>query len=279
MSVLVSKIDLGILGLGALAVFLIVRGGGKFLEGLKFPSIGDITFPDFNLPEINITTGAEDVAKTITESFDTGIGRVLDIITGGTGNIDAGQAGIRTPATQEQIDAAGHAIPSNQPEGSTVKIIQDAMGNITKIFSGGQTILTPEGPPLPPDRPLNLTQLAEQSRTIEDFQAQQNPNFVNQGGFVGGGIFDTPIENLSLSQIIDRFNVTASQAANIKAESQNNFGDFDFGTNTGSGIGSVFSDPNLNPLIDRGNVSNQQFAGLTATEIAQRLTGGIINNF
>jgi len=53
---MVSKIDLGILAIAGLATFLIIRGGGEFLKGLKnpfegleFPSIGDITLPDFNI--------------------------------------------------------------------------------------------------------------------------------------------------------------------------------------------------------------------------------------
>jgi len=103
-----------------------------------------------------------------------------------------------------------------------------------------------------------------------------------QGGglsFIGGQIFETPIANLSLSQIIDQFNVTASQAANISAIAQDNFGDFDFGTNTGGGIGSII--PSISSLLSSSssNVSNDQFQGLSAQEIAFQLTGGNISNF
>lgn len=74
------------------------------------------------------------------------------------------------------------------------------------------------------------------------------------------------------------FNVTASQAANIKAIAADDFGDFDFGTNTGLGIGSVLSSiPGLSGL--GGNVSDPQFQGLSAQEIADFLTGGNISNF
>jgi len=115
-----------------------------------------------------------------------------------------------------------------------------------------------------------------------------NPTFgqIPGSGFVGGGIFETPIENLSLNQIIERFNVTASQARDIQARAgggseqfQDDFNNFAFGTNTGSGIGGISSDPAVNTFIGGGNVSNPDFEGLSATEIAQRLTGGIINNF
>jgi len=98
--------------------------------------------------------------------------------------------------------------------------------------------------------------------------------FVTPGSNVpGGAIFETPIANLSLSQIIDKFMVTASQAANILAIAKDDFGDFDFGTNTGLGIGSFV------PSGLGGNVSDPQFQGLSATEIANLLTGGNIQNF
>jgi len=101
-----------------------------------------------------------------------------------------------------------------------------------------------------------------------------------QGGglsFIGGQVFETPIANLSLSQIIDKFDVTASQAANIKAISQDDFGDFDFGTNFGGGIGSVI--PSISSLLPSLNVSSSQFEGLSAQQIALQLTGGNISNF
>jgi len=102
---------------------------------------------------------------------------------------------------------------------------------------------------------------------------------VGESGFVGAQINPTPIENLSLSQIIDMFGVTASQAANIRAIAADDFGDFDFGTNTGFGIGSVLG--SLSSFIPSSvtNVSDTQFQGLSAQEIANILTGGNIQNF
>jgi len=97
-----------------------------------------------------------------------------------------------------------------------------------------------------------------------------------QGGgpsFLSGVVRETPIEFLSLGQIIDRFNVSASQAANIRAIAQDDFGGFDFGTNTGAGLGSV------SPIQNIGAVSDASFEGLSAEQIALRLTGGNISNF
>jgi len=98
-------------------------------------------------------------------------------------------------------------------------------------------------------------------------------SFQTEGSsFVGAAINPVPIQNLSLSQIIDMFDVTASQAANIQAIAEDDFGDFDFGTNIGGIIPAQFGGSDV-------NVSSSQFEGLSASEIANILTGGNIQNF
>ena len=197
---------------------------------------------------------------------------------------------IQGPIQQQVVDQAFTNVP---PEQQTPF---DALGaGLGGLFAGlfnqpQQNIPSAEQfPNIPTDlgnRPLDLTQLAA------NFQANETPVVAPipvpetvapaQGGgpsFIGGQIMETPLENLSLSQIIDRFGVSASQAANIQAQAQNSLGNFDFGTNTGSGIGSVVPDVDINTQLGGGNVSNPQFEGLSATEIAQRLTGGPISNF
>jgi len=101
-----------------------------------------------------------------------------------------------------------------------------------------------------------------------------DPQIFGGGGvsFMGGSVFETPIANLTLNQIINMFNVTASQAANILAIAKDDFGDFDFGTNIGLGGFDL-------PGISGVNVSDLQFQGLTAEQIALILTGGNIQNF
>jgi len=121
--------------------------------------------------------------------------------------------------------------------------------------------------------PLKTT--VSQPKPIQSFLTDQPTQQFTGGGvsFTGGSIFETPLANLSLSQIIDKFMVTASQAANLKA--------IDIGFTPeeteflqGSGdIGGFFT--GFNPPA----VSDQQFAGLTPEEIALRLTGGNISNF
>jgi len=101
------------------------------------------------------------------------------------------------------------------------------------------------------------------------------PGQTFQGGgpsFQGGSVSEIPISRLSLGQIIDRFNVTASQASDIRARALDDFGGFDFGTNTGSGIGNI-------PVIPNIGQTSGGFEGLTPQEIALRLTGGNISNF
>jgi len=56
------------------------------------------------------------------------------------------------------------------------------------------------------------------------------------------------------------------------AEDIAQFEQFDFGSNLGSNLG-------IPELQNVGAVSDQQFQGLTAQEIALRLTGGSISNF
>ena len=92
--------------------------------------------------------------------------------------------------------------------------------------------------------------------------------------FIGGTVSPTPIERLSLSQIIDMgLAETASQAANLRAIAQGftpeeeaflNQGPVDVG-------GFVAGGP--------PQVSDPRFEGLSLTEIALRLTGGPISNF
>ena len=99
--------------------------------------------------------------------------------------------------------------------------------------------------------------------------------------FIGGDVREIPINRRSLNDIVEQFGVTASQASDIRARAGNDFGGFDFGSNTGSGIGSaILEDTRLQTLLPSdGAVSNPEFEGLSAQEIAQRLTGGNISNF
>jgi len=117
---------------------------------------------------------------------------------------------------------------------------------------------------------------------LTDTSIQVAPSLLDQivkpftgGGvsFEGGGIFETPIANLSLSQIIDKFMVTASQAADIRAQA------IGFTPEEQAFLGQGQEISPLGALASEPAVSDPAFAGLTPEEIALRLTGGNISNF
>ena len=242
-------------GLGILAIVVLKGGRDLFgaLSTVKLPSVGDISLPNITLPEINFPAfnfpnpfQSSDPAESI---------RV--------GNED-------DPFFNTEGETA---IPAT---GFNTAISQDAEGNVVTTFEDPATgdIFIPAG------EPMGALEEVVRRDTIDNNNFGQVDFGQAEGGFfTGGQINETPIGNLSLSQIVDRFNVSASQAANIQAEAQNNFGNFDFGSNTGSGLGSVSTRPDINSQLDIGNVSNPEFEGLTATQIIENILGGNINNF
>jgi len=124
------------------------------------------------------------------------------------------------------------------------------------------------------DRGRSIRQTPEQMIN-ENFNVQTQLDQQFQGGglsFIGGSVSEIPIERLSLGQIVDQFDVTASQAANLRAIAQGFTPEEEAFLNIGQ---------ELSPLGDLANVpqTSQGFEGLTPEEIALRLTGGIISNF
>jgi len=218
----------------------LLLGVNKFFTDFKFP---EITFPEFNftLPDFFPPTAA-DVGTDIDKALAGGATAedIADII-----GIDP---------TDPNQDPTKFLPPDLPPKEPTV-IFRDA-----EIFAK--------------DFPETFKELP-----VSDFKPL--PSGFEGGGvsFEGGAIFETPIANLSLSQIIDKFMVTASQAADIRGRARDDFGDFDFGTNTGGGIGSIFQDLELTSQLPASNVSDPVFSGLSAEEIVNRLTGGNIQNF
>jgi len=96
------------------------------------------------------------------------------------------------------------------------------------------------------------------------------PGFVGGGpSFEGGTIFETTDESCTtLSCVIDRNpGFSASQAADRLAEILGTFGDFDFGTNTGSGFGP--GDDPTGPIVTGGATleSEAQRAACTSCDL------------
>jgi len=134
-----------------------------------------------------------------------------------------------------------------------------------------------------PDQPVSISDFIKRftEPTPQDFGVTVAPalldetqGFIGAGvSFEGGTIFETPIENLSLSQIINKFMVTASQAANIRAQAIGFTPEEQAFLNQGQEISP------LGDIASQPAVSDPQFAGLTPEQIALRLTGGNISNF
>jgi len=262
-----SLISLGAVVVVGILIFTQFQKLGGFLGALKFP---EIKLPDFNI----------DLSGLSEPAFEPG-----------TSPISTGE--VVTPPNIIGEDTSGGFGTRDRPgQGGLIGPTQDLFGGIPRtldqfigLFTGGGT------PGFGRDDPRREGVIeAAPANTItpgltdkEDFDFDVTSPFPQQFGgggpsFIGGQVFQTPIQNLSLSQIIDRFGVTASQAANIRAIAADDFGDFDFGTNTGGGIGSII--PSISSLLPSGGaVSDPLFSGLSAEEIALRLTGGNISNF
>jgi len=253
------------------------------LPDITFPSLPDITFPTFEFPTFEFPSfdfefpsfdfdfpdfagGASDFFSGLQSDFDQFImdsQTNLDTLGEGAADIFGGAG----EAIGGGLDFLGNAIFGGG--GGTPKdlTLDDQFDD-----SGLEGIdLTPKGVPPPPFRDAEM--FAEDFPEV--FKAEPQPVFLDPvlnleseftgGGpsFIGGSITETPTCNLSLFQIIDKFGVTASQAADIKARACDDFGDFDFGTNTGSGI---FGTPEPLPSTQ----------GLSAREISRLITQGLL---
>jgi len=149
------------------------------------------------------------------------------------------------------------------------------------LFSAGQpqTQMQPtevtQGQISPSDFPGSVQEVTQGQITPGQIQSQLDTGQQFFGGgpsFMGGSINITPLENLSLNQIIEQEMVTASQAANLLAIAQGfNQGELAFLNQGMVDVGGfVAGGP---PATSAG------FEGLTPEEIALQLTGGNISNF
>jgi len=274
-----SPFGLGALGLGAIVItlFLFRDRIGEFFGNLKLPelpdiqlpSLPDISFPDITFPTFEFPTFEfPDITFPELPSFEFPTFEFPDIFNI-FGNGEPDEPIETSPEVTAAIEEFGN---------ENLQIVQDAEGNITvtqrpqEEFLGREPIFR-DAERFARDFPEVFTErdaFLQGGGALRDqfVESRLDTEQVFQGGgvsFIGGSVSETPVSELSLSQIIDRFNVTASQAADIRARARDDFGDFDFGTNTGSGI---FGTPAPAPTV-----STQ---GLTAREISRLITQGIL---
>jgi len=289
-------------GIGGLGENLL--GGLGNIE-IKFPEIKfpDFSFPDFSFPEIKFPDFSDFKFPDFTSSFEGFQEQFTNLFTGFQEQFDKFEFPVIPPLFKEDDETitTGGGFGDDPRRMSTFdrdesgilsQFELDNLRDIADITSGltpAQRFAFIERGVIPTGFIVENGQLVNEqqqgfAQPVEQPVIQPQPVvsnlpsgfdlFVTPGSNVpGGAIFETPIANLSLSQIIDKFMVTASQAANILAIAKDDFGDFDFGTNTGLGIGSFV------PSGLGSNVSDSQFQGLSSQEIANLLTGGNIQNF
>jgi len=250
---------------------------------INLPAFPEITFPDFS----GLFSGFQDQLSSLAGQVVTLQGREVEIPPDTVVNPD-GTVSSSTPpivvsgggATFEEnlfattragvFDTLTQTLGLSATQAGNILRGQETLSDLSRIlFQANQGQFTPQG-----DQPIDQP-IQAQDLTVQSFLTDQPLQQFEGGGvsFIGGAIQETPIEFLSLNQIINMFNVTASQAADIRAQAIGFTPEEEQFLQGSQDIGGFFS--GFNPPA----VSNQQFAGLTPQQIALQLTGGNISNF
>jgi len=301
----------GIAGLGIAAIVILIiffrKDIGGFLGGLKFPelpSLPDINFPDIKFPDINFPDFSfpdfsfpdfsfpeikfpelPDFAGLF-EQQQMNFQNALKQLGGGFPTIDPSRPIPDVENTGLLPD------PTVCACGSTIK--QDTKGNVNQVCNICEGGGLPKGTAPFNDAAIFAQDFPEEfiptgqeapvflkpkPKPVSSFLIDQPlQQFTGGGvGFIGGSIFETPFDSAtaSLSDIIDKFNVSASKAADIKAQA------IGFDDTSGFIPEGFFGEPDIigTTAFNPPAVSDPQFAGLTPEEIALQLTGGNISNF
>jgi len=270
----------GVLILGGLAIALLffqkdIRGAfGSLGQGIS-QGIGglgniDITLPEFNFPDItfpNITFPSFDISnifpsqEQFPEAVLTPEGEVATLPLSQPGE------GLPNPADQPtnptEVDIA-------LSEGATPSEIADLIGLPSidpNLFQPpGALTPTPAGPDVFTPAGINIGPFLGLEPTGGLPEISDAPLVTSQLNLGQEQPFTlAPLGAQTLTSIINEFDVTASQAANIKFISQQGGDPFATPENIFGGNPPAVSDP--------------MFQGLTPEEIALQLTGGNISNF
>jgi len=155
-------------------------------------------------------------------------------------------------------------------------IVQDEFGNITQTCIECAAIPEPGDPgfigPVQPDEPFMLPEIPFEEEPM--IGPTLPPGFVGGGpSFEGGTIFETPLENLTLNQIIEMgLAETASEAASLQAEA------IGFTPEEEAFLGQQGTIGGISIMEPTGPaVSDPSVAGLTPEEIFAQLFGNVQN--
>jgi len=244
------------------------EGFGNIDISLPEINLPDISFPDITFPEITFPEITFPDFPNPFEGFD-----LTNLFGGGNGPDlppDVENTGLLTPGQRDQCQCG-------------TQIIQDIQGDVSETCQE-----CPPGQEVEIPGDIGGSEFASARNELE-FRARQDPirdiiqtvqtgitgQTFGGGGpsFIGGSVTEIPLERLSLGQIIERFDVSASRAASLRAEAIGFTQEEQAFLNQGQEI-SPLGDFSSSP-----QVSNIEFEGLTPEEIALRLTGGNISNF
>jgi len=243
---------------GAFANFGSVELPDINLPTINFPSfeLPTIEFPKFEFPTFEFPTIEFPTFEFPTIEFPNVGGAVTDTFAGATMGVTDFFAGLQTMFNEFVSGFGGESMPTQ--------------GDFTEVGqAGARSARGGSVDPIEQEFENIMAQTVDPGVTIAPGIPDPIAPFEGGGvSFIGGTIFETPTEFLSLSQIIDKFMVSATEAANIKLEAQIGAGDL-----PGGFIPEGFFDQ-----FD-SNVSDPTLTGLTPEEIAIRLTGGNILNF
>jgi len=278
----IAIIVAAILGVLAVSAFFISRSLRDFqfpeinlpgLPDITFPSFPEITFPSFpeitfpSFPEINFPEfpTIEFPSFFREEGEQASFGPFQRESPGGQ-VIAPGLAG----GLQERQRALREGQDPDEPQGPGFLEQFPFAGSIESVIGRLGEMLTP------------AQAFAQEERGVEpqvQTTLETGQQFFGGGpSFIGGFVTETPIEFLSLNQIIEMgLASSASEAASLRAEAIGFTEEEQEFLSRGDPIpgGAIPSDlPEFGGILSQG-----EFQGLTPEEIALRITGGPISNF
>jgi len=248
----------------------------------SFPDISfpDITFPEFKFPEFTFPDlfGQGDI--TPPEQDPAGM---PDLSLGLAGGVQERRADLERGLLEKELAAAD--IP--------LRDIQDDIEGLTPAqrFAFIERGVIPTGFEVQGGILQKIMEQVSQGIAVLNPNRFQDPikSFLDdplqkfEGGgvsFQSGSIFETPLANLTLNQIIEKLGVTASQASSLRREAQGfpstetGFTPPSFFNQFSQGLPEGIEAPDFG-----GFTGDTQFQGLTPQEIVLRLLGGNIQNF